>query len=110
MMALMDKLTDKLNWHEKIYDDAIVARWREEAMEQSEDNLFWQIAADKRYDTDEEESEYEDEDEEEKEDRLERDIIRSDLLPRPGTRILSEDCFDYVGYDGLPWREVRKKD
>ncbi|KAF2734477.1 hypothetical protein EJ04DRAFT_466559 [Polyplosphaeria fusca] len=31
MMTIMDKLTDKVDWHKKILDDDIVAKWRKEA-------------------------------------------------------------------------------
>ena len=43
MMKLMDKLTDKSDWHKKVYDEEIVAKWRKEAMEQPEDALYRQI-------------------------------------------------------------------
>ncbi|ROW11546.1 hypothetical protein VMCG_01299 [Cytospora schulzeri] len=32
MMGIMDRLTDKKDWHKKVFDDAIVEKWREEAM------------------------------------------------------------------------------
>ncbi|KAG8160806.1 hypothetical protein KVR01_009070 [Diaporthe batatas] len=31
MMGVMNVLTDKKDWHEKVFDDVIVARWKEEA-------------------------------------------------------------------------------
>lgn len=31
MMGVMNALTDKKDWHEKVFDDEIVARWKEEA-------------------------------------------------------------------------------
>jgi len=40
MMGLMDRLTDKPNWHEKIFNDEIVSKWRQEAMSQPEDGLY----------------------------------------------------------------------
>lgn len=43
MMAIMDKLTDKENWHSKIMDEEIVAKWRNEALEYP-DNLLWKLA------------------------------------------------------------------
>src|SRR5690242_9924231 len=43
MMMLMDTLTDKPNWHDKVFDDAIVAKWRAEACQQPEDGLFARI-------------------------------------------------------------------
>lgn len=32
MMAIMDRLTDKPEWHKKISDEAIVEKWKAEAM------------------------------------------------------------------------------
>ena len=40
MMGLMDRLTDKPNWHEKVFSDEIVSKWRKEAMTQPEDGLY----------------------------------------------------------------------
>ncbi|KAH8893651.1 hypothetical protein GQ53DRAFT_684136 [Thozetella sp. PMI_491] len=43
MMTLMDRLTDKPNWHKKVFDEDIVANWRKEALECSEKELFDEI-------------------------------------------------------------------
>ncbi|KAM0520740.1 hypothetical protein ACHAPE_003138 [Trichoderma viride] len=43
MMMLMDTLTDKPNWHEKVFDETIVAKWRHEAMTQPQHGLFLRI-------------------------------------------------------------------
>lgn len=43
MMMLMDTLTDKPNWHAKVFDEAIVAKWRHEAMTQPQHGLFLRI-------------------------------------------------------------------
>ena len=43
MMMLMDCLTDKVNWHKKVLDEQIVAKWRKEALEQPEDELYLQV-------------------------------------------------------------------
>ncbi|KAK3901763.1 hypothetical protein C8A05DRAFT_16086 [Staphylotrichum tortipilum] len=40
MMILMDRLTDKPNWHEKVFDDVIVAKWRDEALTQDETDVY----------------------------------------------------------------------
>jgi hypothetical protein len=40
MMLLMDRLTDKPNWHEKVFNDAIVTKWRDEALTQDEDDVY----------------------------------------------------------------------
>ncbi|KAL7896284.1 hypothetical protein HDV64DRAFT_270587 [Trichoderma sp. TUCIM 5745] len=43
MMMLMDTLTDKPNWHAKVFDETIVAKWRHEAMAQPQHGLFLRI-------------------------------------------------------------------
>ncbi|KAL2271985.1 hypothetical protein VTJ83DRAFT_1356 [Remersonia thermophila] len=43
MMNLMDRLTDKPNWHEKVFDDNIVAKWLEEAKSMPEEDLYNEI-------------------------------------------------------------------
>ena len=40
MMILMDRLSDKPGWHEKVFDEAIVAKWGDEALTQPEDGLY----------------------------------------------------------------------
>lgn len=68
MLMLMDNLTDKPNWHEKVFDESIVAKWREEALSQSEDALFERIMDGKsRHD-----------------------------IPKPKIRIVSKQAFDFV--------------
>ena len=47
MMMLMDRLTDKPNWHETVFDDAIVAEWRAEVLTQPEDAIFHEIVTEK---------------------------------------------------------------
>lgn len=32
MLAVMESLTDKEEWHQKVFDEGIVSKWREEAM------------------------------------------------------------------------------
>lgn len=32
MMSVMDRLTDKPDWHKKVFDEEIVSKWRKEAM------------------------------------------------------------------------------
>ena len=32
MMAIMNKITDKLDWDKKVFDDGIVRKWRQEAL------------------------------------------------------------------------------
>ncbi|KAK6815709.1 hypothetical protein PG987_016475 [Apiospora arundinis] len=74
MLAIMDKLTDKPGWHTKVFDDAIVAKWRAEAMHQPEDNLYRMAteAGDKG------------------------STRRGTKIPQPTrNRVLSEKAFDY---------------
>ncbi|KAH7028088.1 uncharacterized protein B0I36DRAFT_247446 [Microdochium trichocladiopsis] len=40
MMLVMDRLTDKPNWHKKIFDDEITAKWRAEALAWPDDDLW----------------------------------------------------------------------
>lgn len=69
MMMLMDTLTDKPNWHEKVFDEAIVAKWRHEAMTQPQHGVFLRIMEGK---------------------------WSSDKHPFPQCRILSEEAFEFV--------------
>ncbi|KAB8294724.1 hypothetical protein EYC80_006686 [Monilinia laxa] len=39
MMNIMDKLMDKEEWHRKIFDEAIVSKWREEALAIPDENF-----------------------------------------------------------------------
>lgn len=32
MMSVMDRLTDKPDWHKKVFDEEIISKWRMEAM------------------------------------------------------------------------------
>ncbi|KAF2019444.1 hypothetical protein BU24DRAFT_419067 [Aaosphaeria arxii CBS 175.79] len=43
MMSVMDRLTDKPEWYHKVFDEQIVAKWREEALE-IPDEEFWKMA------------------------------------------------------------------
>ncbi|KAI0453530.1 hypothetical protein F5B21DRAFT_479023 [Xylaria acuta] len=44
MMHVMDRLTDKVDWHKKVFDDKIIARWRAEALAYP-DEVLWMLAA-----------------------------------------------------------------
>jgi hypothetical protein len=70
MMMLMDRLTDKVDWHKKVSDEEIVAKWKKEALGQSEDDLYIQITEGKT----------------------------SEKIPQPRGRILSGAAFDFVGF------------
>jgi hypothetical protein len=39
MMTIMDKLTDKPDWHKKVFDDEIIAKWCKEALEYPDEAL-----------------------------------------------------------------------
>jgi hypothetical protein len=43
MMNIMEQLTDKHNWHEKVFDYSIVSKWREEALKIPDEEL-WDLA------------------------------------------------------------------
>ncbi|OBT62576.1 hypothetical protein VE03_07359 [Pseudogymnoascus sp. 23342-1-I1] len=67
MMVLMDRLSDKVDWDKKVFDEEIVAKWRKEALEQPEDKLFSQLV----------------------------EGTNGDKVPMPRARIMSERAFDY---------------
>lgn len=43
MMMFMEKITDKERWNEKVLDQDIVAKWKQEAMEMPERGLYDRI-------------------------------------------------------------------
>lgn len=43
MLDVMEKLTDKPDWHKKVFDEEIVSKWREEALA-IPDDYFRQLA------------------------------------------------------------------
>ena len=43
MMDVMEKLTDKANWHQKVFDEEVVSKWRQEALA-IPDEYFWDLA------------------------------------------------------------------
>jgi hypothetical protein len=43
MLSIMDRLTDKEEWHKKVFNDKIVSKWREEALA-IPDAYFWKLA------------------------------------------------------------------
>jgi hypothetical protein len=85
MMAIMNSLTDKPNWERKVFDEDIVARWRREALDMSEDALYETIVRDKRLPQ-----------EKEPEDESEHPNYSRDQLIKPRTKFVSEKAFDYV--------------
>lgn len=43
MFSILESLTDKPDWHLKVYDDEIVLKWRSEALEIPNDH-WWDLA------------------------------------------------------------------
>jgi Protein of unknown function (DUF4246) len=43
MMSIMERLTDKNDWHKKVFDESIVSKWREEALGIPDRDL-WSLA------------------------------------------------------------------
>ncbi|KAL7930104.1 hypothetical protein V8C35DRAFT_324538 [Trichoderma chlorosporum] len=68
MMLIMDKLTEKPNWHEKVFDEAIAQKWRQEATTQSENSLYSRIVEGK---------------------------LTWGEIPTPQTRIITGEVFDF---------------
>lgn len=50
MMMVMEQLTDKLDWYQKVFDDTIVAKWRDEALATPDIVLYSLTAKDRRPD------------------------------------------------------------
>ncbi|KAF5011169.1 hypothetical protein FDECE_2694, partial [Fusarium decemcellulare] len=48
MMIVMDRLTDKPNWHVKVFDDNVTAKWTEEALAIPVESLYSDIVEYKR--------------------------------------------------------------
>lgn len=85
MMGIMDRLTDKKDWHKKVFDDIIVEKWREEAMAIPDEEFLKTAAAPAR-------SWVPDPDLEE------MDSLGPQPPPVRLEGIMSEAAFDYVGY------------
>ncbi|KAK4151114.1 hypothetical protein C8A00DRAFT_36248 [Chaetomidium leptoderma] len=72
MMLVMDRLTDKPDWHVKVFDDEIAEKWKLEALAWPDDDLWNRISNFDRY--------------WEQEDRW---------LPKNAGNILNKECVDY---------------
>ncbi len=44
MMMVMDRLTDKPDWHVKVFDEEIAKKWREEALAWPDHDLWYRFA------------------------------------------------------------------
>ena len=95
MMAMMDKITDKPGWHKKVFDEAIVTKWRKEALEQSEAELFQFIVYGSRS------SHGSNQELEENANYYytsHRGLTKTRTVPFPRRRILSELAFEFVSF------------
>ncbi|KAH8891423.1 hypothetical protein GQ53DRAFT_746540 [Thozetella sp. PMI_491] len=85
MMVIMETLTDKPQWHTKIFDDAIVAKWRDEALSIPDVALWDKIVNLSvnayRY-TDETDADYAE--------------WKEDHSPDPIRGIMCEEAFEYI--------------
>lgn len=91
MMAVMDQLTDKENWHKKVFDETIVAKWRSEALS-IPDKYFCALATSAKYRRRNDKDEF----------VLEDDYIDLDKL----TGIMSTTSFDYVSASSLGFSSI----
>ena len=91
MMLVMDSLTDKVDWHKKIFDAEIVGKWRKEALEQPEEGLYFQ-AIDRRGGHDSQDED----DSEDKEDEEDEGRNWAQIRPPTRSRIITEATFDFV--------------
>lgn len=79
MLLVMDHLTEKPNWHIKVFDDEIVTNWKAEVLAWPDEDLWGRLNTC-------------DEDDDEDDDDV--------TMPTP---ILDKECIDYVS-DVLPTR------
>jgi hypothetical protein len=71
MTMLMDALTDKPDWHNKVQDETVVDKWRQEALSQDEQELWTYIVP--------------------------RSVLQNGYFRIPKrTRLISEKAFNYV--------------
>jgi hypothetical protein len=47
MIIIMDRLMDKPDWYKKVFDDEIIAKWRNEALQYPDDSLWKQATGGK---------------------------------------------------------------
>ncbi|KAK0663927.1 hypothetical protein QBC41DRAFT_23066 [Cercophora samala] len=96
MTLLMDRLTDKPKWHEKVFDEEIVSRWKQETLTAPEDDLWNSIITDQiLQDLQEALQEWAEADPEEI-DHYNDMLSRAYHPHKPARqRIISEQAFDY---------------
>ncbi len=71
MMLVMDRLTDKPDWHIKVFDDEIAAKWKAEALAWPDDDLWYRIS------------------------QMDR-TMEAGHQPKMPKNILNQECVDYV--------------
>lgn len=86
MMAIMDRLTDKPEWYRKVFDEAILSKWKDEALAVP-DEEWMKIAAAPRSEWDEPlpRSMWEN-----------HDFREVPTVPSKVVGIMDEKAFDYV--------------
>ena len=94
MMDVMEKLTDKPDWHKKVFDDEIVDKWRREALAVP-DQEFYQLATSGKKPWEEQEQEPEEEEDSDEYYHIQR---RGDGIDSKPEGILSQRAFDYVSF------------
>jgi hypothetical protein len=93
MMDVMEKITDKQNWHTKVFDDNIVSKWQKEALAIPDEELYKLATSGKSSSFDEI-------------DGVEQLVLEDDRsmsidqMPRG---ILNEQAFDSVGTNPVLW-------
>jgi len=80
MMLVMDRLTDKPDWHIKVFDDEIAQKWRQEALAWPEDDLWNRTSNAMPY----------------RAETWDEADLQSFIPERP-KKILTEEAVDYVG-------------
>lgn len=80
MMLVMDRLTDKPDWHIKVFDDEIAQKWRQEALTWPEDDLWNRTNNAMPYRTD-----------------FWDEADLQAFIPERPKKILTEEAVDYVG-------------
>ena len=85
MMDIMDKLTDREEWHKKVFDKEVVSRWKQEALEVP-DQTWWLMAAGGKWSNTGLAS-----------DKQYENVMWRNSPPSELDGIVTEEAFDYVG-------------
>jgi hypothetical protein len=95
-VIIMETLTDKQDWHKKIFDGEIVSKWKKEALSYP-DTILWQQATGGKVATRFGEEDDEDDEDMESEEHDEDEELYPTSAPRRLKGIMSNEAFDYVG-------------